>query len=129
MMGLEELTRELDRLGKTNDYAPEMLKAASPILEDELKAQVRNAANRGYATGTLESSISANEPHVTQGGYSVSVTAKGKDKKKVRNNEKLAYLNYGTSRQQAQPVISKAIDKAEDKCIEAMQKKFDEVTG
>lgn len=57
------------------------------------------------------------------------VTADGVDRKGVRNNEKLAYLNYGTTKQQARPVIAKAIDEAEPECLKVMQEKFDEVTG
>ena len=55
--------------------------------------------------------------------------AKGKDRKGVRNNEKLAYLNYGTSKQGAKPVVGKAVKNAEGKCLEIMQEKFNEVTG
>ena len=57
------------------------------------------------------------------------VTAEGKDRKVVRNNEKLAYLNYGTTKQEARPVIAGAIGDTEADCLEAMQQKFDEVTG
>lgn len=125
--GFDEFARELEELGKIDEYAPEMLKAAAPILEKELKDQVKKEADRGYAKGDLARSIKANEPEENQYGYYVSVSAKGKDRKGIRNNEKLAYLNYGTVKQEARPVISKALKNAEDECLDAMQKKFNEV--
>ena len=57
-------------------------------------------------------------------GHYVMVTAEGKDKKGVRNNEKLAYLNYGTQKQQARPVISPAIKSSESDCLKIMQREI-----
>lgn len=127
MDGLDDLMKELEKVGNIEDYAPELLNAAAPILEKTLKTEVAAAANRGYASGNLKKSITANKPSKNKIGYYVSVTAKGKDKSGTRNNEKLAYLNYGTSKQSARPVLAKAVRKAEDECVESMQKKLDEV--
>ena len=87
--GFDELEKELDQLGKIDEYAPELLEAAVQPLEKELKGQVQRAANRGYATGELASSIKACKPGKNSIGHYIAVTAKGKDKKGVRNNEKL----------------------------------------
>lgn len=125
--GIDELIKKLDQIGGIDKYAPEMLAAAAPVLENALKEEVQKAADRGYAEGSLKKSIRANKPKVNEYGHYVSVTAKGKDKKGVRNNEKLAYLHYGTSKQVARPVLSKAVEKAEREAIQKMQKKFDEV--
>lgn len=126
-LGFDDLAEELERLGKIDRCASEMLNAAAPILEKDLKEAVRKEADSGYATGALVSSIKANKPSQNKYGHYVSVTARGKDKKGVRNNEKLAYLNYGTQKQAARPVIAMAVQNAEDECLEAMQRKFDEV--
>ena len=120
-IGFDDFAKELDRLGKLDEYAPDMLEAAAPILERELKGQVQAEANRGYATGDLAGSIKSRKPEKNERGHYVTITASG--------NEKLAYLNYGTTKQQARPVISKAVQNAEGECLEAMQRKFDEVTG
>ena len=128
-MGFDEFARELEELGNVDDYAPALLNAAAPILEQGLRDRVRREANRGYATGDLAESVKAKKPGKNEYGHYVAVTAEGKDRKGVRNNEKLAYLNYGTTKQQARPVISGAIRDAEDDCLEAMQEKFNEVTG
>lgn len=128
-MGFDEFARELEELGNVDEYAPALLNAAAPILEQGLRDRVRREANRGYATGDLAESVKAKKPGKNEYGHYVAVTAEGKDRKGVRNNEKLAYLNYGTTKQQARPVISGAIRDAEDDCLEAMQEKFNEVTG
>lgn len=47
----------------------------------------------------------------------------------IRNNEKLAYLEYGTSKQEARPVIGKAVHHSENECLQIMQEKFNEVVG
>lgn len=127
-MGFDALADELERLGKVDEYAPQLLQEASPILENALKASIGHETNRGYATGSLKASIRANKPAKNKYGHYVAVTARGKDKKGVRNNEKLAYLNYGTSKQEARLVIPIAIRKSERKCLEVMQQKFEEVT-
>lgn len=126
-MGFDDFAKELEELGRIDELAPEILSAAAPVLEREMKAQVQKATDKGYSTGDLKKSIKANKPAKNKRGHYVSVTAKGKDRKGIRNNEKLAYLNYGTSKQQGTPVISNTIKNAEEKCCEAMQQKFDEV--
>lgn len=128
-LGFDDLARQLDALGNLDDVAPAMLEAAAPILERELKGQVKHEADKGYANGDLAGSIKANKPGENHLGHYVSVSAKGKDRKGIRNNEKLAYLNYGTSKQDARPVISKSVKNVEEGCLEAMQEKFNEVTG
>ena len=76
--GFYELEKELDQLGKIDEYAPELLEAAVQPLEKELKGQVQRAANRGYATGELASSIKACKPGKNSIGHYIAVTAKAK---------------------------------------------------
>ena len=128
-MDFDDFAKELEELGNVDEYAPEMLTAAALVLQKTLKGRVKREANKGYATGDLESAIEAHKPGKNGYGHYVMVTADGVDRKGVRNNEKLAYLNYGTTKQQARPVIAKAIDEAEPECLKVMQEKFDEVTG
>ncbi len=128
-MDFDEFAKELEELGDVDRYAPALLNAAAPVLEKELRSEVKQEANRGYATGDLADAIEAKKPGKNEYGHYVMVTAEGKDRKGVRNNEKLAYLNYGTSKQQARPVIATAIKNAEGECLEVMQETFNEVTG
>ena len=129
VMGFDEFAKELEDLGKLDDYAPELLSAAAPVLEKELRTQVKKEANKGYATGDLANAIKAKKPGENEYGHYVMVTAEGKDRKGVRNNEKLAYLNYGTMKQEARPVIANAVKASENECVKTMQQKFDEVTS
>lgn len=124
--GFEDLAKQLDEIGKIDDLAPTMLEAAAPILEKELKSQIHREAVKGYATGELERSIKANKPGENHIGHFVSVTAKGKDRNGTRNNEKLGYLNYGTSKQPAHPVIARSVKNVEEECLEVMQAVFNE---
>lgn len=80
-IGFDDFAKELDRLGKLDEYAPDMLEAAAPILERELKGQVQAEANRGYATGDLAGSIKSRKPEKNERGHYVTITASGKDKK------------------------------------------------
>ena len=128
-MDFDDFARELEALGNVDDYAPEMLQAAAPVLQKALKGRVAKEADRGYATGDMEGAIAAHKPGKNGYGHYVMVTAEGVDRKGVRNNEKLAYLNYGTSKQEARPVIAKAIDESEPECLKKMQEKFNEVMG
>ena len=85
-IGFDDFAKELDRLGKLDEYAPDMLETAAPILERELKGQVQAEANRGYATGDLAGSIKSRKPEKNERGHYVTITASGKDKKGVRRN-------------------------------------------
>lgn len=125
-MGLDDLIRELEEFGQVDRLAPQMLEAAAPILEKEMKNQVRKQADKGYATGDLENAVTHGKTKKNQYGHYLTVTAEGTDRKGVRNNDKLAYLNYGTSKQAARPVISTAVNNSEEACITAMQDKFNE---
>lgn len=126
-LGFDDLQKELERIADIGNIAPQMLRAAAPVLEENLKEEVQKNAAKGYANGDLYRSISANKPKENTYGHYVSVTAKGKDEKGVKNAEKLQYLEYGTSKQDATEPISKAVKKSEKKCHEIMQKKFEEV--
>ena len=48
--GFDDILKELNSLTNSEEIADEMLKAASPVLEKELKKQVRIGANRGYVS-------------------------------------------------------------------------------
>lgn len=128
-IGFDEIARDLEKIGNIDRYAPELLEAASPILEKALKRQIEKSTTKGYATGTLAGSIKAEKPSKNKKGHYVAVTAEGKDKKGVRNNEKLGYLEYGTVKQAGIPVLAPAVEAARGECTEVMQKKLNEVLG
>lgn len=104
--------------------APKMLEEAAPILQGNIVR--RSAAHK--ESGEMASSVQPKK--VTRGtdGYRVSVRPTGKDKKGVRNMEKMCYLEYGTARQGATPVLGPAVDESESPVLEKMQEVFDRET-
>ncbi len=129
MTGFDFLLRKLENASKLDYVAPEMINAALPILQDSLKETIRKEADRGYATGEMAESVEKTETKRNRYGYFGLVRPTGMDEKGVRNMEKLAYLHYGTSTQQARPVVTKAVFHAKRKVIEKMQERFNEMIG
>lgn len=123
--GIDELMEELGKLQDMEDVAPKMIDEATPIVEKNMKKYIHEAANRGYATGTLENAVNATKAKVNNYGYFAAVLVRGKDEKGVRNAEKLAYLEYGTGRQAAHPIMEKVVNDSEDEVIKKMQEVFD----
>lgn len=130
MEGIEGLARQLMDAASLDTLAPKMIDGALPILEGKLRDAVQQEANKGYATGALAASIKKGKAKKNQYGHFGSVCPTGKDKNGMRNMEKLAYLNYGTSKQAARPVVARATAQAEREVAERMQEIFrQEVEG
>lgn len=120
MEGLSELASDIDEVAK------DCIDAASPTLANALKSNISAAANRGYSTGELERSITPTKAKTNAYGNFAAVRPVGSDKNGMRNGEKLAYLEYGTSKQEAHPVIAKSIAQAEPQAKEIIQERFNE---
>lgn len=127
-MGFEDMEKELSKIVDAEMIACEALDAASPILKKTLKNEIKNVTTEEYSTGELAESIKATDAKVNGYGCFAVVKPTGTDSKGIRNGEKMAYMEYGTSKQNPKPVLRKAIEKSEKACFEAMQKKYDEVT-
>lgn len=124
--GFDGLVESLDKLAaNTGEIVEEAINAATPTLKEALIECIEDAANRGYATGELAQSIEATEAKQNAYGYFAAVRPVGKDSKGVRNGEKLAYLEYGTSKQEAHPVMARALNRAGEKCEKIMQDKVE----
>ncbi len=119
--GFNQLMRQLEETLRLDDIAKQMIDGALPILEGELKKAIREEADKGYATGELAESVKKSETKHNRYGYFGVAQPTGKDEKGVRNMEKLAYLHYGTSKQQARQAVTKAVIRAESKVIVKMQ--------
>lgn len=122
--GLDDLMKDLDSLD-IDRIAPAMLEEAVPILE----RNVKNRASLHKESGEMQKSIKPTKSKRTGDGYSITVRPTGKDKKGVRNMEKACYLEFGTSKQGATPVISPAVRESEDPVEEKMQEVFDREVG
>ena len=121
----DSLTRQLSALENVDEIAPKVLNAGMDVLEPEVKAR----AEQHKVTGEMAASVSRQPPMKTDGGHSILARPRGTDSKGVRNMEKMAYMEYGTSHQRATPVIGPAIAASEGGVIEAMQEVFNKEVG
>ena len=112
MSGLSQI--DIDRI------APKMLEEAAPILEDKIKKR----AAKHKDTGAMMESIKPTKPVNKDNQYRITVRPTGKDKKGTRNMEKAAYLEFGTNKQPATPILSPAVREAEEPAAEKMQDVF-----
>ncbi len=122
--GIDELMKDLDMMNAER-IAPIMLEEAVPILKESI---VKRAAGH-KDTGDMAASIKKSAATRNQRGYYICVRPTGKDKKGVRNMEKMAALEYGVGgRQRATPVLTPAVNDAEGKVLDKMQEVFDRET-
>ena len=80
-------------------------------------------------SGAMNASIKPTKPKRGRDGYSVTVRPTGTDKKGVRNMEKMAYLEYGSQKQAATPVLSPAVRESEEAVCQKMQEVFEQEVG
>lgn len=117
--GFEKLLKTLNQAA--GDAAAErMLEAGAVPLQKSLQDTIE--AEGHVQSGDLRDSI-APDPVI---GRSVEVGPHGYDGKGTANALKLHVIEYGRSRQPAQPLMKKATRKAEDKVKQAMQEAFEE---
>lgn len=124
--GFDELLQELETLGDFDEIAPKMLEEAAPILEKEVVRQASAHWDSGDMVGSIKKTgASAGK----SGGYYLAVRPTGKDKKGVRNMEKMAYLEYGIKGRPATPILATAVNNAEPEVMKKMQEVFDREVG
>ena len=117
-----EFIKQLGRLADVDRLAPKMIDEAIPILLDNVKRETAPHKQ----TGDMYKSIKPTKAKATKkGGYYASVRPTGEDSKGVRNMEKLAYLEYGTKKQSAMPVLTKAIKDSQSAVEKKMQEVFE----
>ena len=105
------------------EIADAALRAATPIYQ---KTIIRYAGKH-QRTGAMVRSIEASEPKSNKYGRYVVIRPRHKDAKGVRNAEKLGYLEYGTAKQAATPVMKPATADAEQPCLRAMEAEVDRI--
>lgn len=117
--GIDDFMKEISQID-IDRIAPKMLEESVPILEKSVRAE--SAKHRD--TGAMEESIKATGANINARGHYICVRPTGRDEKGVRNMEKMVYMEYGTSKQAATPVLSPAVRKAKDPVTEKMQEVF-----
>ena len=113
--------RQLGRLADVEKVAPMMIDESMPILERNL----RNELSGHTRTGDMLASIKKTKAGKNKYGYFATVRPTGKDRKGVRNMEKLAHAEYGTSKQAPTPILTKAIKDSETEVLNKMQEVFE----
>ena len=141
--GVDELIKQLETLSTgAEEVTDKMLEAGAVILKKEMTARAQ--AHRD--SGAMADSIRATKPKRHSDGVAyIVVRPTGKSNKtwsgrknksgkrsgsvSVRNMEKMIYLEYGTSRQPATPVIQPAVNASEGTVGAEMQKVFEQEVG
>lgn len=119
--GFESLIADLTML-EISQVGKDMLEAAEKPMVDA----VTRHASKHHVTGSMAGSVKSTGVKDKGGDKYLVVRPTGKGPDGVRNMEKMAYLEYGTYKQAATPVITPAVKEAEPKVISNMEKVFDE---
>ena len=118
-----DFMKEILHLSDSGKLCEEMLSEASPILVESMKKKARRA------TGAMAESIKATKPASNDRGYFTAIRPTGRDRDGTRNAEKMAHMEYGTSRMKARPTIASAVNAAEHKVLDTMQDVFNREVG
>ena len=116
----DDLIKKLERLSNFDVIAEEMLTEAEPILKSAIVQEASTHKDTGEMVESITSQVKKNSI-----GWFLTTYPKGKDKDGVRNMDKMMFLEYGTKNNPADPILSRAIRKAEPKVLEKMQEVFD----
>lgn len=116
-----DFLKQLGRLAQIDEVAPMMVDEAIPIVRNKLKKEV--AYN--VRTGALQESIRATKSKKLKSGsqYACAMPT-GTDENGTRNMEKFAYLEFGTSKQAATPVITTVLGDTEGSVNQKMSEVF-----
>jgi HK97 gp10 family phage protein len=120
-----DFLRTLGRLEDVDRVAPQMIDEAIPILE----ASVKREAAKHVNTGDMLASIKRTKAGKNKRGYYAAVRPTGKDRNGMDNMTKMAYLEYGTSKQAATPTLTKALKDSEQAVLDKMQEVFNREVG
>lgn len=124
--GFDDILAQLDRMACFDEVAPKMMEAGMDVLQEEIIAE----ASKHQDTGAMVASIKPTGLMTGYGGgYYMCTRPTGKDKKGVRNMEKLVYLEYGVKGRPATPVITSAVLRAEPRVLQAMREVFEREAG
>lgn len=118
----------------SEELCKNILKAGSKPLESSIKAEVPEE------TGDLKKSIKAGSPEQKNGVWQITVAPRGYSKHtfyggkkrsrkyKLPHAAKLVFLEYGTSKQPARPLLTRATNNAEPEVLRKMQQEYERIT-
>ena len=113
---MDDLLQTLENAADVDSISEEMLTEGAQVLQKNIREEITSAADRGYATGELASSVIPDTPEKNAFGHYVSVRPVGIDSKGVRNG------NGGN--QKPHPFEDRATKRSETECTEKMQEVF-----
>lgn len=116
---LEEMIKNLDRF---DEIAPKLIEASVPILKKNVIAECQ----KHRRTASMINSIKETKSKKGKNGWFSVVRPTGTDMNGIRNMEKMAHIEYGTSKQSATPILSVAVSKSQKPIAEVMQKIYNE---
>lgn len=129
----DDFLKTLGKLSDIDKVAPQMINEALPTCSEYLKRGIESA-DHPYSKGQMVKSIKESKATQERNGSWKGVTRPtGKDSKGVRNMEKLAYYEYGTSHhgkthQKARPIMDRikndASLPAQDKMAEVFKREM-----
>ena len=131
----EDFLKTLGKLSDVDKVAPQMINEALPTCSDYLRRGFESAGHPYSTDHELVRSIKESKATQERNGAWKGVTRPtGKDKKGVRNMEKLAYYEYGTSHhgkthQKARPIMDRIKNDASLPAQEKMAEVFKREMG
>lgn len=125
MEGFGDLAKSLEKIGKYDEYAPDILNGSL----DALKKNIIKRAKQHQKTGDMADSIKQTPAKKNKYGWFSTISPSGTDKNGMRNMTKLAYIEYGTSHQDPHPIIAPAVNESSQAVKEKMQEIFNEKVG
>ncbi len=117
----QDLLNMLEKMADIEVAGKEALKEVEPLVVEALKKGLEGHKD----TGSMQNSIKATGPKENSKGIFDYIRPTGKDKDGVRNMEKLAYLEYGTAKQAAQPVCAGIRKSVEKEVAEKVEKSLE----
>lgn len=133
----QDFVKKLLELSDPDEYVPQILDSAIPILEESVKSELSKYKRTSQLINSVKKTKASKSPN---GGYFVCVRPTGKSdnyidgkgilrkyKVPVRNMEILAHLEYGTSKQKPTPILTKAYKDSYNEVMAKMQEEFGKV--
>ena len=133
----QDFVKKLLELSDPDEYVPQILDSAIPILEESVKSELSKHKRTSQLINSVKKTKASKSPN---GGYFVCVIPTGKSdsyidgkgvlrkyKVPVRNMEILAHLEYGTSKQKPTPILTKAYKDSYNSVMAKMQEEFEKV--
>ena len=133
----QDFVKKLLELSDPDEYVPQILDSAIPILEESVKSELSKHKRTSQLINSVKKTKASKSPN---GGYFVCVRPTGKSdsyldgkgilrkyKVPVQNMEILAHLEYGTSKQKPTPILTKAYKDSYNSVMAKMQEEFGKV--